>query len=377
MMYPIRVSTPSRICLFGEHLDYLGLEVVALAINLRFCASISPREDQQIHISIRDERLGSLGSDGTEYPPQEYWIDLSKPIVYQHKRDYMNSCVNLLLKEGYLNPQQGYDISLDAKIPIGKGMCSSTTMIMVILRALLEASGAPVKEDLSELAYLGYRAEVEEFHEPGGMMDHYTSAYGGLVHLDFAGGTVKPTRLDAEIPGYFVLFDSLCDKDTIRVLSQAKQPVMEALEQLKPYGVEGIRDLYQNPSKLELLKHLDEWHRKKLQASYDNYVILREALRFFEKGQFLPAGFGQMIYRHHKNLRDGFGISTPTIERILDTAMEHGALGGKINGSGGGGCCYVYCPDRESAERVLDAVQAIGFPGMMLQPDQGNRVDPD
>ena len=27
----ITVSTPSRICLFGEHQDYLGLEVIASA----------------------------------------------------------------------------------------------------------------------------------------------------------------------------------------------------------------------------------------------------------------------------------------------------------------------------------------------------------
>lgn len=32
----ICVSTPSRICLFGEHQDYLGLEVIASAIDMRF-----------------------------------------------------------------------------------------------------------------------------------------------------------------------------------------------------------------------------------------------------------------------------------------------------------------------------------------------------
>jgi len=31
----IRVSSPGRVCLFGEHQDYLGLDVIAAAINLR------------------------------------------------------------------------------------------------------------------------------------------------------------------------------------------------------------------------------------------------------------------------------------------------------------------------------------------------------
>lgn len=30
----IKISTPSRLCLFGEHQDYLGLDVIALAIDL-------------------------------------------------------------------------------------------------------------------------------------------------------------------------------------------------------------------------------------------------------------------------------------------------------------------------------------------------------
>lgn len=33
-MREVLCSTPSRICLFGEHLDYLGLEVIASAVDL-------------------------------------------------------------------------------------------------------------------------------------------------------------------------------------------------------------------------------------------------------------------------------------------------------------------------------------------------------
>ncbi|MDC0235199.1 galactokinase family protein, partial [Candidatus Marinimicrobia bacterium] len=31
----LEISTPGRICLFGEHQDYLGLPVIAMAISLR------------------------------------------------------------------------------------------------------------------------------------------------------------------------------------------------------------------------------------------------------------------------------------------------------------------------------------------------------
>ena len=52
MSRAIKVSNPSRLCLFGEHQDYLGLEVVAVAINLRFSAEITPREDSIIKIKM-------------------------------------------------------------------------------------------------------------------------------------------------------------------------------------------------------------------------------------------------------------------------------------------------------------------------------------
>ncbi|NMA83207.1 MAG: GHMP kinase, partial [Epulopiscium sp.] len=72
------VSTPSRICLFGEHQDYLGLEVVASAINLRFYAEATSRQDMLINLHLTGEDM-----------EVEEVIDLSKPIVYENKRDYL------------------------------------------------------------------------------------------------------------------------------------------------------------------------------------------------------------------------------------------------------------------------------------------------
>ncbi|MBQ3049348.1 MAG: galactokinase family protein, partial [Oscillospiraceae bacterium] len=57
----VKASTPSRICLFGEHQDYLGLEVIASAINLRFSAQASDRDDNILAIDIRDSSVSELG----------------------------------------------------------------------------------------------------------------------------------------------------------------------------------------------------------------------------------------------------------------------------------------------------------------------------
>ncbi len=365
------VSTPSRLCLFGEHQDYLGLEVVAVAINLRFRAAVTGRGDSLIRIAIRDSRLDRLDSVNDQHLYEEVTIDLSRPIIYGQARDYLKSSVRVLQKAGYA--LKGFDLRLDSEIPIGKGMCSSSTMIVVLIKALLEGIGHPDKDDPRQIAELAFQAEVAEFNEPGGRMDHYTSALGGMVHLNFS-GSFQIERLAARLNGCFILFDSLEQKDTTRVLAASKIPAQEALRQLEPYGITSVRDFLGHDERLKVLDHLDGFHRQKLMANIENYRLLRRGLDVLAKQPADDRLLGRLISDHHRQLRDGLGISTPKIERILDVATANGAYGGKVNGSGGGGCCYVYA-DPADADRIINAVEALGCPARLLRQDDGVRRD--
>lgn len=372
-MREVLCSTPSRICLFGEHLDYLGLEVIAAAIDLRFSAHIRPRTDGMVYIKIRDSRLGELNMANTQGRYQQRIFDLNKPIVYDKKRDYIKSVFNVLMREGY-DLRGGFDIKMDSTIPIGKGMCSSSTMVIVLIKALLEAIEHRDAADAARVAQLGFISEVAEFKEPGGMMDHYSSAIGSLVHIDFADGA-KATPIKAQIPGCFILFDTLQAKDTTKVLADSKIPVLEAVEQLRPYGINTIRDVIESEDREQYFEKLDELHKRKLYTAVDNYRILRRAKEVLEAdGVVNDEELGRLLRLHHANLRDGLGISTESMEKIFDIAYANGALGGKLNGSGGGGCLYVYAR-KEDAERIKNAVEAEGFPGKILKLDTGARLD--
>jgi galactokinase len=59
---------------------------------------------------------------------------------------------------------------------------------------------------------------------------------------------------------------------------------------------------------------------------------------------------------------------------MLDAALGAGAYGGKINGSGGGGCMFVYAPD--DAEAVARAIEGAGGKAYIVRGDTGVRVDP-
>ena len=70
----VSVSTPGRICLFGEHQDYLGLPVVPCAISLRIRIDARPREDRTVRIAMPD--IGAT----EEFP-------LGGPLAYVRERD--------------------------------------------------------------------------------------------------------------------------------------------------------------------------------------------------------------------------------------------------------------------------------------------------
>lgn len=372
MIQGIKVSTPSRLCLFGEHQDYLGLSVIAIAINLRFSAYITHRNDNIIRIDIRDESLDRLNDENSEKLYQTLEFNLEEPIVYKNNLDFFNSTLNVLIKNGY--KLSGYDIKMDSQIPIGKGMCSSSTMIVVLIKAILEAIGHKDAKDPYKIAYLAYLAEICEFNNPGGMMDQYTSALGGLVFLDFEKETTAKV-IDRTLGGRFILFDSLKRKDTINVLASSKIPTLEGLQILGEYGVNGISDFIDEKQDFAILNKLSDFQRKKILANIENRKILLEGLKLLTgSGPIDDRRLGELIYTHHKNLRDGLGISTPEIEKILDVAMANNAYGGKINGSGGGGCCFVYAAP-EDCDNIIESIESLGFPGKILEQDTGVRVD--
>ena len=61
---------------------------------------------------------------------------------------------------------------------------------------------------------------------------------------------------------------------------------------------------------------------------------------------------------HHSILDEILNISTPKIELMLKSALQVGAYGGKINGSGCGGCTIAFC--LENLSEVKKAIEKLG-----------------
>ena len=104
-----------------------------------------------------------------------------------------------------------------------------------------------------------------------------------------------------------------------------------------------------------------------------NRDITFEGLTLLEKQDVDSQKLGALLNRQHAILRDSLGVSTEKIDIMLDAAMAAGATGGKINGSGGGGCMFAYAPD--GAEKVLEAIERAGGKGYIVRVDRGSAKD--
>jgi galactokinase len=360
----IRVSVPGRVCLHGEHQDFLGLSVIAMAIDLEFTLRAWPRDDATFVIHMPDI-------------PDHDELDATRTLEYRSQRDYLPAGLNILRRRG-ITFDRGYDVLFTSTIPVNAGVSSSSAMCVGWIRMLLALAGDPAAADPVEVAKLAHQVEVLEFNEPGGTMDHYTTSLGGLIYIDCLNPVdVELHPIDYDLEG-IVLGNSLENKDTKGTLGHSRRTVEAGIEELKK-RIDGF-SLKTTPSDviLDALGGLPDEMANKLRGNVINRDLCQEARRALEDA---AAGtrpldrerFGEMLDEHHAQLREKLGISTPKLEALLEGCKEAGALGGKLNGSGGGGTMIAYAPGCEEA--VAAAIDRLGGKGYVIRKARGATID--
>ena len=362
MKNEITVSVPGRICLFGEHQDYLKLPVITAAIDLRVAISGLRSENRSIHIDLPDIKSSEnipLREKGEEYP-------------YLVERDYFRSVLNNLGRKG-LHIDQGCKCRVTGTIPINSGTSSSSALIVAWGRLLLELydSGDRIQlRDPEDLARMAYFSEVEEFGEPGGMMDHYATAVGGILYQEF-NERVDLEKLNCEI-GTFVLGDSHQAKDTKGILKRVKVGVLDAVRAISKDDPEFDLRTFPADGVDQLAKYISQEQKAVLEGALINRDITRQAKQLMCSDQFDHKQFGRLLNYHQEILDKKCDISTVKINTMLRRSIEAGAYGGKINGSGGGGCMFVYAP--ENPDRIASIISECGGTPYIIKVDEGMKV---
>ncbi len=358
-----RVSTPGRICLFGEHQDYLGLPVISAAISLRLSIEGARRTDLRVRVSAPDIT-------------KEFEFDLGVRRAGDGGSGWRNFLLNgvEVLRETGCTFSRGLDCTIRGEIPIRGGTSSSSAMVVSWINLLARMSDQRKTLTTAECALLAHRAEVDLAGGVGGRMDQYATAVGGLLFQSFDPETrlePLPARL-----GTFVLGDSETQKNTQAILSMVKERVRAivasvrarhpgfALQSVPADGIDGY------------LSGLAESDRGFLRATLRNRELTREGRELLSRASPEAGALGAMLDEQHSILGGTLGISTPKIDAMLGAARGAGAAGGKINGSGGGGCMFAYVPDDpERAAAVAAAIGRRGGRAFVVNVDGGTRAE--
>lgn len=357
MRKTIQVSTPGRICLFGEHQDYLGLPVIAAAISKRVNILGHQLHDSKAVIHLPDIN-------------RKLVFDIFPEMPYVYKRDYFRSALNILQREGYTF-KNGLECTVHGNIPINSGTSSSSALLANWINFLSRISDNVKPLSPEKIAEIAYRAEIVEFKEAGGMMDHYSTACGNVIYLQSV-PSIKVENLKPRL-GTFILGDSQEPKDTVGLIRRVKGGVLKAIEKIKNEYLDFSISKAHVDNMIEFKDLLTFEEQELIIGNIENHRILNEALILLKSESFEDVALGNLLNQHQYHLRENLKISTPKIDRMIQAGLDAGALGGKINGSGGGGCMFVYAP--ENPEKVAKAIEQQGGKAYIITVDEGTRLE--
>jgi D-glycero-alpha-D-manno-heptose-7-phosphate kinase len=319
----IIVRTPLRISLAGGGTDFRNY------YRFEFGAVCSMAINKYVYVAVNNL---------STYFPHRFRIAYSQTELAQDKSTIHHPIVREALHE--MDIEQGIDINVIADIPSGTGMGSSSCFTVTLLHAL-----HAFKEKLTskeQLAREAARLEIDILKEPIGKQDHYACAFGGVNMVRF-------------LPSEQVMVEPL------PIPMQRKR---EILDNLLLFYLGGNREAS------SILKHQEDNISENLAAldeMRDQAIKVAEVLTsgdYDELGHILRRG-----WELKKTLAQG--ITTPEVDEAMETALQAGALGGKLLGAGGKGFLLLYVP-RRAQEHVRYVLQK--YKEVQFEPDDSGSM---
>jgi D-glycero-alpha-D-manno-heptose-7-phosphate kinase len=237
------------------------------------------------------------------------------------------------------------EIASMADIPAGTGLGSSGSFTTALLKALHTYRKVFISP--AELAEQACDIEINKLGEPIGKQDQYIAAIGGVTCFRFRTDDavdISPLRLSEET--LYNLEDNL-----LLFFTGYSRNASSILEEQKRRTLNDDRDMISN---LDAVKEIG----LKSQAALES-GNLRE--------------FAGLMHQHWQRKKSRSGrMSSERINSWYDSAMQNGALGGKLIGAGGGGFLMFYTEDHT---RLRHAMLAVGLEEVRFNFDfEGTRV---
>jgi D-glycero-alpha-D-manno-heptose-7-phosphate kinase len=261
--------------------------------------------------------------------------------------DRIDELQHELIREGLklVGTDGGIEITSISDIPSqGTGLGSSSTYTVGLLNALYAYIGRSA--GAQRLAEEACKIEIERCGKTIGKQDQYIAAYGGLQYIQFN-------------PDGSVFVDPvICSPAT-------KARLQNSLLLLYTGMTRSADDVLREQSSNT---RTDTARRQALRTMAHQARELSKAL---SQGDL--DAFGEILHDGWKLKRTlASRITNTDIDNWYATAREHGALGGKLLGAGGGGFLLLFAP-QERHEAILAALPVLRPVPFRFEP-QGSKI---
>ena len=217
----------------------------------------------------------------------------------------------------YLNIKDAYiRCQIDSAIPEKRGMGSSAAISIAAIRAVFDYFEAELPRDVLEI--LVNRAEMIAHMNPSGL-DAKTCLSDQPIRFI---KNVGFEELAMDLSAYLVIADTGVYGHT-----------REAIQVVESKGKEALPFLY-------ALGELTQQAEEAIKA--------RDAVML-----------GEILTKAHGNLKE-IGVSSLEADALVETALEHGALGAKMSGGGLGGCIIALVADYHQAQDLAERLEEKG-----------------
>ena len=347
------VSAPGRVNLIGEHIDYHGLPVLPIAIRRRIRVAFRARTDGRIRaVSAR------------EYGLREFeWTPRLAPTTAGDWENYLRAAAEAVGRKW--GAGAGVDAAVASDLPPAAGLASSSALMVAFTLGLLRANQRRASfEELMEIL-----PEGEQFvGTRGGGMDHaavLASREGCASLIEFEPLAVRPIPVPED--WRFLVAHSLQTAEKSGAAREAYNARRAAgTAALKRLGLVSYRTAMEEPACAEKLPPGPE--RDSFLHVTSEARRVRAAVKAMEQDD--AGSFGRLLMESHASLRDRLRVSSPVLDRLVETAVESGALGARLTGAGLGGCAVVFSkqPDIAAVRSGLIARYYAGRPD--FDPDR-------
>jgi len=316
-------SAPGRVNLIGEHTDYNRGFVLPIALPQRTYARLARRADRTVRALSVDVEAGA---DAVSY-------DLGGERRGRGWLDYIQGVTTVLASSGHR--LSGFDLLVTSEVPIGKGLSSSASLEVSVIRALRQAYGLPL-DDVA-VAMMGHRAETEFVGAPVGIMDQFACSLADqrqALFLDASTGEYERVPLPAGA-GLGVIDSGIAHDHATGQYGTRRRECEEAAAGLH---IESLRDA--SISDLPRVATLPEpLNRRARHVITENARVIR-AVAALRAGDV--AELGRLFFESHASMRDDFAVSLPDIDLVVALAAQQpGLYGARLTGGGFGGAIVV------------------------------------